>query len=98
MFTPSDTLYTHSQPDERPRFSAWVIPIGLAAGLTLAASWIWSGLVLAGIGLLCLAFSLISSALYSQNAGYGARWRWVIAGQLAGISGIFTLFIYSTRL
>lgn len=69
----------------------WGTFIGLI--LTLCASFVWSGLVLAGMGLLCLSFGLILVSVINHHYHSETNWTPVLSGQFLGVCGIALLLI-----
>lgn len=61
--------------------------------LTLCSSFVWSGLVLVGMGLLSLSFGLILVTIYNHHYHSESNWSSVLIGQFFGVCGIALLLI-----
>lgn len=61
--------------------------------LTLCASFVWSGLVLVGMGLLGLSFGLILVSVINYHHHSESNWASVLIGQFFGVCGIALLLI-----
>lgn len=86
---PFTTYQTEDTQTSHIKF--WAIGAGLI--LTILASFIWSGLVLVGIGSLCFSFSLIALSLINQHLHAETNWGTVLVGQLIAICGMALLLV-----
>lgn len=94
MMSPAES-YSYQSENENSSSVLWLAAIVITFPLTLLAALLWSGLALAGVALLALAFALLVVSLLSHYYYERPAWGTAVAGQLIGLGGVALLFLAS---